>query len=478
MYVDTIRIENFRTYRHAEIDLLHPDRTAADLKAQFGIDVLYPNINLILGNNGMGKSAFLKAIGLACLGPTVRDSGIFPYRFVRREPGSAEISDTIKRKLKVPGKPISMPSTRSLIKGVFLVHEQDGVANKDRILVSTIRIDRKGDLETMQFLSRGGQAWDAIYQDDRDAFFFVGYGASRRSEERANVDNAARRKSGSARAQRLRGLFEDEATLIPLSSWLPAFTAKNPGRAQQAVQLLRTITGPGHYEFTGELEKGEYLFQKDSQLVPFPALSDGYKAFFSWAGDLLFHVCHTAPTGKKLVENRGIVMVDEIDLHLHPSWQMEILPKLSRGLPNIQFIVTSHSPLIAGSLQWANLIALEPGEAQSSLLTRKSVAVHGLDADQILTSPFFALNSTRTGDRAQRLRELRDRARRGDADAAMAVMAELTHGSEASNLDQPIAAAKEGTSLAAPNAQTQRAVRVTPIKAAQRRATQAPRRKK
>jgi AAA15 family ATPase/GTPase len=78
MHIDRIRIENFRTFRHAEIDLLHADRKPGDLKRQYGIDVLYPNINLVLGNNGMGKSAFLKAIGLSCLGPTVRDSGIFP----------------------------------------------------------------------------------------------------------------------------------------------------------------------------------------------------------------------------------------------------------------------------------------------------------------------------------------------------------------------------------------------------------------
>jgi AAA domain len=127
MYVDSVRIENFRTYRNAEIDLLHPDRTASDVKPRFPADILYPNINLVLGNNGMGKSAFLKAIALGCLGPTVRDSGIFPYRFVRREPGSAEVTAEIKRKLNVPGKPVTMPSTRSIIKSVFIAHPQDDV---------------------------------------------------------------------------------------------------------------------------------------------------------------------------------------------------------------------------------------------------------------------------------------------------------------------------------------------------------------
>ena len=55
MYIDTIRIENFRTFRTAEIDLLHPLRTKRELAAKFNLSpVLYPNINPILGNNGMG----------------------------------------------------------------------------------------------------------------------------------------------------------------------------------------------------------------------------------------------------------------------------------------------------------------------------------------------------------------------------------------------------------------------------------------
>jgi hypothetical protein len=434
MYIDSIRIENFRTFRHAEVRLLHPDRTPQDLQSEFSVKVLYPNVNLILGNNGMGKSALLKALGLACLGPTVRDSGIFAYRFVRREPGSADVSVDVRRRLNLSGRPLTIPSTRSLIKGVFIPHAQDGVPRRVKQLTSTVRIDRRGDLESLQFVGprKRNQDWDSIYHDDVDAFFFVGYGAGRRTEEKSNVDASGRRKSGTARARRLRSLFDEDATLVPLSYWLPSYLSRNPGRGKQVVELLRAITGEEHYTFTGELERDEYLFRKGDQLVPFPALSDGYKAFFGWLGDLLYHVCNTAPSGKKLVDNRGIILIDEVDLHLHPSWQMEVLPRLSRGLPNIQFIVTSHSPLIAGSLQWVNIVVLEPGAAQSSTLERKPVAIHGLDADQVLVTPFFALQTTRAGTKGARLRQLRDKARKGDRAAAMQVMEELSRGSEES----------------------------------------------
>jgi hypothetical protein len=78
------------------------------------------------------------------------------------------------------------------------------------------------------------------------------------------------------------------------------------------------------------------------------------------------------------------------------------------------------------------------------------VAIHGLDADQVLLSPFFALSTTRTGTRARRLRELRDQARSGNRDAALQVMRELTKGSEASDLANPIAVEGDDAPLAAP----------------------------
>jgi predicted ATPase len=441
MYVDEIRIENFRTFRRAQIELLHPDRSPAELKRTFGVDVLYPNINLVLGNNGLGKSAFLKALGLCCLGPTVGDAGIFPYRFVRREPGMADVPTEVKRRLKV-SKPRFGPSTRARLEARLVPHDQDGVRPSIQRIESHVRIERRGDVESLAFALPAKREWDRIFSDDNDAFFCAGYGANRRTEERESFDPGARRRAGTARAQRLRSIFEEQATLVPLAAWLPALAARNKGRYSQVVSLLRAITGANHYRFTGELEKGEYLFEKDGQLVPFPALSDGYRAFFGWLGDLLYHVCMTAPSGKKLNENRGLILIDEIDLHLHPSWQIEVLPRLSQELPNIQFIVTSHSPLIVGSLQWLNLIVLELEEGASRLV-RKEIPVHGLDADQVLVTPFFDLGTTRAGGKARHLRELRNKAREGDRAAALQLMDSMSRGDDTPDPARPRASKRK-----------------------------------
>ena len=131
-----------------------------------------------------------------------------------------------------------------------------------------------------------------------------------------------------------------------------------------------------------------------------------------------------------LYENRGIVMVDEIDLHLHPAWQMTVLKALPEALPNVQFIVTSHSPLLVGSIEWMNVILMEPGERQSSQPRRFEHPVHGLNADQILTSEFFGMKSTRAPSMRLALKDLSRKAQHGDIEASKQILEQMSRGME------------------------------------------------
>ena len=119
-------------------------------------------------------------------------------------------------------------------------------------------------------------------------------------------------------------------------------------------------------------------------------------------------------------------MIDEVDLHIHPRWQMELLPRLARQLPRIQFIVTSHSPLLVGSLERQNIVIARQQRDGSSDLKRAEVDVSRLDADQILLTALFGLDSTRSGSQQRRIRTFLESARGGDVDAAEKLMAELS----------------------------------------------------
>ena len=131
-----------------------------------------------------------------------------------------------------------------------------------------------------------------------------------------------------------------------------------------------------------------------------------------------------------LHENCGMVFVDEIDLHLHPKWQMTVLNTLATELPKIQFIATSHSPLLVGSLEWMNIIVMESGPKQSSLAKRIEMPVHGLDADQVLLTDFFGMATTRAPGKKRQLKELSLKARDGDTEAAKQILMEMSKGLE------------------------------------------------
>ena len=405
MYIDHIDIENFRSFRNSRIDFCHQDR---DFEAIGIPKPRLPNINLLLADNGFGKTSVLKAVALVALGPAVARSGIYPYRLVRRE-ANGQIA-------------------RAVLRAEFTPHKQDH-SPVDRI-ESHVEVVAEGDIELLNWGHTDDKRWHPVFQSNSDAMFMVGYGATRRV---SRADRFPASGTFSPRAGRIRGLFEEDHSLRPLNTWLPSYKANNRlrGRYTQVKNLLNRLAGTAGWKLTdSQDEESEYLYRRADVEVPFPALSDGYRAFLGWLGDLLYHVCETCPKGKMLYENRGIVMVDEIDLHLHPAWQMTVLNALAEALPNVQFIVTSHSPLLVGSIEWMNVILMEPGERQSSQPRRLEHPVHGLNADQILTSEFFGMKSTRAPSMRLALKDLSRKAQHGDIEASKQILEQMSRGME------------------------------------------------
>ncbi|MGR8935765.1 MAG: AAA family ATPase, partial [Gammaproteobacteria bacterium] len=86
------------------------------------------------------------------------------------------------------------------------------------------------------------------------------------------------------------------------------------------------------------------------QTLRIDQLSDGFRTTLAMVMDIATRLSLLNPSGKAALDSTGIVLIDEIDLHLHPSWQQRILPDLMRTFPNIQFIVTTHSPQVLTSI--------------------------------------------------------------------------------------------------------------------------------
>jgi hypothetical protein len=296
LYAKTLTIYGFKCFGKADLDLQYPGRT--ENKSE--ID----NINLVLGDNGGGKSSVLRALAIAVLAPALLESGFVPYRLVRRP--KSDQPPVEYSLLKVKGIPDSseLPATDHAKPLELLARiERRGQGSLDRL-----HLERTPDTPIAQLLD----------DDYSPAFFVAGYGATRRVETGEFSESSARRSRG-FRYQRVAGLFEDHVALRPLQAWLPRLQRRDPRRHGQVIEQMNRVL-PSNIRFTGELdqEDSQYIFTFDGVPTPFSSLSDGYKAFIGWIGDLLGHLADVSADKPGIDDISGIVLVDEIDLHLHP----------------------------------------------------------------------------------------------------------------------------------------------------------------
>jgi energy-coupling factor transporter ATP-binding protein EcfA2 len=417
-------MRRLRCFEQAALNFQYPGRSDELSSLDVGTGLLRPNINLLLGDNGSGKTTILRGIALAVLAPVIEGAGYVPFSLVRR---------TAER----------TAAARAKITGQVLLHEQDlGTRSESGPIASSAKplvteIIRIHDAERIAAKRLVGLPWERMYDNSSPAFLVVGYGANRRVEGDKTFDSSVRAKSRLLRYDRVAGLFEDSVTLTPLGVWLPSLESRNNSHYTEVLDLINRLL-PEDCRFEGKRQGPDYLFQFRGSPVTFLALSDGYRAFIGWVADLLYHICMGCPSGVKLVDNRGIVLVDEIDLHLHPEWQRRVIPDLSAALPNLQFVVTSHSPLVAGTLQAPNIILMEQDPTGATSPRRIDERVHGLSAEQILLGSYFGLKSTRDQETVVDLISLSKRLRNNDPDAAIAFLRRLS-GNPPLNADTPAA---------------------------------------
>lgn len=422
MYIETLYLENIRTFTESEIAFIHPDMKFRPKTSRVpNSDHLLPkprlpNVNLLLGDNASGKTTVLQAIALTALGPAAREAQLPLRKLVRSSP-----------EREVGGRSHCRGQSYMLAK--FLMHEAEGDPYEQ--VESMQQLERRGELESLEFAGIAEGTWTPVFDSANEAFFCVAYGSTRRVESTESPELGMPFKNWFERAQRVQSVFQDGFPLPRLANWLPKLKETKPKRYKEVAALLEKMIGRGHFNFTGVLKHQEYYFKRSETSVPFPGLSDGYRGFVGWVGDLLYHLCFACDDEKQLNELKGTVMVDEIDLLLHPKWQMKVIESVAKSLPRIQFIFTSHSPLVAGSLEWMNIILLKLNSAFNRTTSKRlRESIHGLDADQILISKFFGLESTVAGAKRRQLDDITNRIRSGDKDAALQLIREMSSGME------------------------------------------------
>lgn len=147
---------------------------------------------------------------------------------------------------------------------------------------------------------------------------------------------------------------------------------------------------PDYHNLRVEDRPTRFVIDKDGNEINFDRLSDGEKCYITLVLDIARRLSMQSDGLGPILNGELIILIDELDLHLHPFWQLQMVSNLERKFPNCQFFVSSHSPLVLSSLcDEDKLVALRNGEQ-----VEFSAVPYGDNGDYILKR-FFGLSSVR-----------------------------------------------------------------------------------
>ncbi|WBU47284.1 AAA family ATPase [Kosakonia pseudosacchari] len=334
-----------------------------------GIDELTFNVasnwQMLLGENGAGKSSVLQAIAL-CLGgadnfaKVVNENGIDPKTLIRSKRQKATIE------IQVSGfvKPHMLNIYRD--RAVFL-----------RAAKRSAFVDYAHCSATVTGASEARNV----------QFVLLGYGATRLLKPAARLSELYFREAEPVRYARFDNLFDPLSLLISAEEWL---LKQKREIFDLSARALKDLLGLDNKHILSKRNNTIMVVMDDKKFLPLAALSDGYKTVIALCVDIL--AIATEFWGDP-GSAEGIVLVDELDCHLHPTWKMRIVSALKRAFPEMQFICTTHDPLCLRGLGAGEVCVMQrDGEGINLLSDLPNPA--DFRVEQLLTSAFFGLNST------------------------------------------------------------------------------------
>lgn len=345
MYITKIKLTNIRSFE--------------SLNLEFDLGQARLPWTLILGDNATGKTALLRAIAVGlCDEPSA--AGLIKESeegYIRRGAKSGLIEVTIK------------PSATS------------GRTYKIRTLIQKIDI-RGGGYEIVKKSKRIGPniSWNNI--------FVCGYGAGRGTSGTGDI-------SGYSPINAVYSLFNYSEGLQN-----PELILHRIGKHETTAKVLQFLSDfvlgtkrRGDIKLSGS---GITLTGPWGKDMPLRDIADGLKTSFLWLSDFIGWALSDQPTVKDLSEIEGIVLIDELEQHLHPAWQEQIIASLRTQFPKVQFIATTHSPILVSSMgehstacEADKLVYLERDPKTGAVRDYVAEPMEGWRVDQILASRVF-----------------------------------------------------------------------------------------
>jgi len=351
--LEKLEILNFRCFERAEWEFV-------------------PQVNLVVGDNGSGKTAILDALALG-LGAFTAPLGA-PYP---REKPIGVLDDEARLILDDAVRIVS--------------YDKGGVPTREPQFPLELRLNAQIDAYSDVLWGRTYLAtrhWDDLWRGAANIGLMLRDGvqagqdgtlplvAYYRCQRLCTSDNlifqSPRSKGPGSRLDGYADCLEASINQSDFQGWFRRLEFASMQRSetfgvlegvrQAIIGCTEDVTN-----VTFDSLENELLFQfNDGRELPFRMLSDGYRNIVSLIADIAYRAAILNPQFEASAPHKtpGVVLIDEIDLHLHPTWQRVVIGKMIQTFPEIQFIMTTHAPLIIQSLEassHAQLINLDPG---------------------------------------------------------------------------------------------------------------------
>jgi AAA domain, putative AbiEii toxin, Type IV TA system/AAA domain len=338
--IDQVEIENFKNFENLKIDLAKKSSLAG-------------NWTCLAGINGAGKTSILQAICLLLLGEKLAtELGGERLKRMLRQDGSSARRAKLTAKCRIGERPYTL----------VLPLSEDGV--------DEMPLRQDPDYWLMRTI------WSSLQGQ-----MVVSYGATRNISDRKETRNSDLSRA----VQRQMTLFDPLTQIASVDVLLLGGKGVNSTILETLEALLRIVLGERELGLVKRDAENRLRFNRHGAMLGAIDLPDGYRSTVAWLADLCAAWHETAaPDEKRSVkpeEITGIVLVDEIDLHLHFRLQREIIPRLRKALPKVQFIVTTHSPMILACFDRNELIVLD--EDSSDGQRKLDRQLFGLTMDEI-----------------------------------------------------------------------------------------------
>lgn len=348
MRIDRLVIENFKGFKHREF-------------------AFHPQFNLIAGVNGTGKTSLLDALSIA-MGSWLLGIDGYSTRHIRSQ-------EVFLAHFGEKGFEFQFPC-------VVVASGHVGQDNLTWRRVLTTPGGRTTYGEARNIKDIAGRVHDSIRSGGDDLLPLLSYYGTGRlwnvPREQAQIKDGDKiiRKTKPSRLDGYRTSVDPRLSVSELVSWIATETWKvfqqggkeSPLFTAVKNAIVSCIDGAQNLYFDANL--GEVVVDiKGQPLQPFNNLSDGQRCMLAMVGDIAEKAVMLNPHlgNEALAKTSGMVLIDELDLHLHPIWQRRVVEDLRRTFPQIQFFATTHSPFLIQSLRSGEELVLLEGQPAAQL---------------------------------------------------------------------------------------------------------------